>query len=152
MDKIRRIIEKIERCAAEEGLEVVDLDIKKSKTPFIEVTVDKKGSGISSEECGSLNRKIRAFLEELDVFPSGYTIDVCSPGLDRVIKSEREYRWAVGKDVIVSLHAPFEGQNVFSGKLMEVTPDGKIVLRQQRGEDLEFEKKDAANIKLGLKI
>ncbi len=147
-DKITTFEKAVERFSVEMGLEIVDLKIKKTRSPFIEVVVDKKDKSVTTGECAKLNSLVKGFLNEKKLFPLGYTLDVCSPGLDRVLKSDKEFKWAIGKKVLVNLHVPVNKRNVVSGRLKDLDPDGRLVLRQDQGEDLLLDKSDVAKVKL----
>ncbi|MGB9824769.1 MAG: ribosome maturation factor RimP [Candidatus Hydrothermia bacterium] len=68
----------------------------------LEIAVDKPG-GITLEECEKLSGEISLALDAEDFVPGPYILEVGSPGLDRVIKTQRELSWAKGKKVRIFL-------------------------------------------------
>ena len=95
----------IEEAAQERGWQVVDVAVRKGNTVRIEVTLDKEG-GITLDECSSFNREVASWIDSEGMFASGYAIDVNSPGLDREIKTDKEFGWARGKTVQVNTRQP----------------------------------------------
>ena len=90
----------------------------------LRVYVDKAG-GVGIGECERLSRELGDVLDAAAVIEGGYDLEVSSPGLDRQLKKEREYRWAVGKQVRCWLAGGAEVR----GRLKEVTPERLVLER-----------------------
>src|SRR5262249_56233153 len=88
----------------------------------VRVYVDKAG-GVGIGECERLSRELGDVLDAAAVIDGGYELEVSSPGLDRQLKKEREYRWAVGKQIRCWL----AGGTEVRGRLTEVTAE-RLVL------------------------
>lgn len=127
--------------------QLVDISTKGGTTFFMEVVLDKEG-GITLDECSDFNRRISSWIDEQKLFESGYTLDVCSPGLDRALKSNEEFSWAQGKDIKVTTHEPVNGQNVIIGKLVEVNDEKDIVIESEKGDRVNVERSNVAKAKL----
>src|SRR5262249_19797869 len=65
---------------------------------LLRLYVDKPG-GVGIADCERLSREIGDVLDAAAVIEGGYDLEVSSPGLDRQLRKEREYRWAVGRQV-----------------------------------------------------
>ena len=87
----------IEPLVAAEGLELFDLE---QAGPVLRVTVDRPG-GVSIDDITKTTRAISRALDEHDPISSGYTLEVSSPGLERVLRTPVHYAWAVGRTVAV---------------------------------------------------
>ena len=87
--------------AGKEGFQLVDIVSRGGNTAFFEIILDKEG-GISLDECSKFNSKVSTWIEEQDMFSGNFTLDVCSPGLDRLLKSDGDFEWAKGKKVKVN--------------------------------------------------
>ena len=96
---VRRAEALAERLAEEQGLELVAVEWKGR---VLRVFVDGEG-GVSVAECARLSRRLSAALDEEDFVPGPYTLEVSSPGLTRVLHTPREFRWARGKNVKVTM-------------------------------------------------
>jgi len=83
-----------------------------------------------------ISRDLSAALDVADVIPQHYNLEVSSPGLDRPLRSERDYQRAKGQLAKVRLVAPApDGQKVLRGRILEadsesvqVEVDGKPVI------------------------
>jgi ribosome maturation factor RimP len=105
------------------GLELVDLDWRGLRPRgVLRLYVDKPG-GVGVGDCERLSRELGDVLDAAAVIEGGYDLEVSSPGLDRPLKKDREYRWAIGKQVRCWLAGGAE----FRGRLTEVTP-ARLVL------------------------
>ena len=81
LDQVRAIVE---RVAASQGLEVVELELRGGgKSRMLRIFIDKP-DGVTHEDCANLSREIGTILDVEDAIPGGsYTLEVSSPGLDR---------------------------------------------------------------------
>jgi ribosome maturation factor RimP len=52
--------------------------------------------------------------------PAGYTLEVSSPGLDRPLKSEADYRRYQGRLARLSSYEPVEGRRHWTGRIVSV--------------------------------
>lgn len=140
----------IENEAKSTGYQVVDIISGRGAT-FIEVVLDKEG-GITLDECGYFNSKIISWLDDNKLFSGNCTIDVCSPGLDRELKSENEFKWAVNKQVEVKLCEPVNEKNVITGNLLEKDGSGTISIEEDSGKKVCIAEKNTIKVKLKVKI
>ena len=87
----------IEPLVAAQGLELFDLE---QAGPILRVTVDRQG-GVSIDDITKTTRAISRAFDEHDPIASAYTLEVSSPGLERVLRTPAHYAWAVGRTVAV---------------------------------------------------
>ena len=73
--------------------------------------------GIDIDDCSELSGKLEDILDERDLIPTSYMLEVSSPGLDRELKKERDFQREMGKSIDVSLFAPLDGEKVITGEL-----------------------------------
>ena len=106
------------------GVELVDVEYVKEKDRYLRVFIDKP-EGIGIEDCQSLSEKLEKLLDERDVIPEQYILEVSSPGLDRVLKKPRDFERERGKQVEVSLYEPLNGEKTLVGALAGF--DGKAL-------------------------
>ncbi len=97
MSRQRELIDLLEPVVEDEGLELVDLEYKKEgKRWVLRVFIDGP-DGISHNECVRVTRALEPVLEEKDPIPHQYVLEVSSPGLDRPLKTDRDFEKSVGK-------------------------------------------------------
>jgi ribosome maturation factor RimP len=135
---LEKIREAAERVARSEGLEVVDVEWKVGRDRFLRVYIDRpwpgpqqQGAegeaaespaavgGISHRECEAVSQQLSVILDVEDLVPGGarYTLEVSSPGLDRKLLRESDYRRFAGRLARITLIEPVEGQKFFEGRL-----------------------------------
>ena len=96
---------------------------------LIKLLVDKIG-GVNIHECARANRAIGEALEAANVFSEPYTLEVSSPGLDRPLKSPRDFERAIGEEVHVQLRQPLAVGAVslthVKGSVLAVQPEAVV--------------------------
>src|SRR5262249_45793937 len=101
------------------GLTLVDLDVAGGgRRSLVRVFVDKPG-GVTIDDCQRFSREIGDLLDVADLVPGSFDLEVSSPGLDRELKKDREFAWAVGRQVRAWSREPVDGQREFLGRLVE---------------------------------
>lgn len=134
----------LQPIADELGIEIVEVEFKQGKEPALTVYIDVEG-GVDLNTCEKFHRAIDPVLDEVDPsFGAPYTLNVSSPGLDRPLKTERDYQKAMGLRVEIKLFAPLQGKKLYEGVLK--THDENCVVIEEKGEELKFEKNKIAKI------
>lgn len=139
---VRMVQEVALRVTADRGFELVDVEIKRERDgQFVRLYVDKEG-GIGLEELEAVSHEVSAILDAEDPIKSAYTLEVSSPGLDRPLKDEKDFRRFVGRLAKISSYEPIEGRRHWTGRLLTVE-EGTVTVQ------LESEKGALARIPLG---
>ena len=134
----------LQPIADELGIEIVEVEFKQGKEPALTVYIDVEG-GVDLNTCEKFHRAIDPVLDEVDPsFGAPYTLNVSSPGLDRPLKTERDYQKAMGLRVEIKLFAPLQGKKLYEGVLK--AHDENCVVIEEKGEELKFEKNKIAKI------
>ena len=114
--KINEVVERILSGFLEkQGLALWNTEfVKEGKDWYLRVFIEpEEGSEkeyIGTEECETVSRYLSDRLDEEDPISQEYFLEVCSPGLDRPLIKEEDYRRFAGKKVDVSLYSAFEGK------------------------------------------
>jgi len=126
-ENIKELQTLVETLLQEEGVELVEMMLQRSSRGLtLRVLVDKD-EGITIDTCARLNRKIGEALEKEDCIKESYTLEVSSPGLDRVLKETRDFERAVGRTIkIWPLRKGAPGEP-FTGTLLTVDEQGIIM-------------------------
>ena len=124
--KIEERVEEIVRglLADVPELELVDVEYVRERDYYLRVYIDKAG-GIDIDDCQSLSERLEEILDREDFIPDAYILEVSSPGLDRVLRKPRDFERERGKQVDVTLYAPFDGKKQWTGTLAGC--DGKTL-------------------------
>ena len=148
-----RVEEIARRLTAGSELEVVDVEFVKEHEQYLRVFIDKE-SGIGIDDCQALSEKLDEELDREDCVPGAYILEVSSPGLDRVLRKDRDYVREAGKAVEISLYEPIDGEKTIVGKLVGLNEDGSQLLLE--GETPEtgrsIERKKIARVRLYIEI
>jgi len=81
----------------------------------LRILVDKPGGGISIGECAELNRQMSGLLDEKNVLQEKYILEVSSPGLDRELKTEKDFLRCLDKKVRFFLSELINGKLEWDG-------------------------------------
>ncbi len=113
------VIELIEPGLLAKGIELVDVEFRKEgKNWVLRVFIDKEG-GITLEDCQKISSLVGDLIEVEEVIEPTYTMEVSSPGLNRVLKKEKDFIRFSGKKIGVQCHAPLNGRKEFNGILKD---------------------------------
>ncbi|MFA6636657.1 MAG: hypothetical protein WCV56_06110 [Candidatus Omnitrophota bacterium] len=134
-------------AADKRGFTVLEVSFKGRSGLSVEITLDKPDGGITLEECSEFNRTVSSWLDKSDVSAKGFTVDVASPGLDRVLKTDADLSWAVGKRVKINVSPSEDGKHLYEGELRSFN-EGKAVICIRDGEDVAVDKKNIMKAQL----
>ncbi len=113
------VIELIEPGLLAKGIELVDVEFKKEgKNWVLRIFIDKEG-GVTLEDCQKISRLTGDLIEVEEIIEPAYTMEVSSPGLNRVLKKEKDFIRFSEKKIYVQCHAPLNGRKKFNGILKD---------------------------------
>jgi ribosome maturation factor RimP len=127
-----------ERVVAGRGFELVDVDVKRAPGgTVVRLVVDREG-GIGLDDLQSVSEEVSAVLDTEDPITSQYTLEVSSPGLDRPLHGEADYRRFLGRLARLSSYEPVGGRRQWTGRLLAVE-DGliRVRLESEGGKEAE---------------
>jgi ribosome maturation factor RimP len=113
----------LETTLAGLGYELVDLE-RSGKGLFLRVFIDKPG-GIDVDDCAAVSHHLTRLLAVESI--NYERLEVSSPGLDRLLKNERDFVRFTGQKARIKLRIPVDGQRNFVGVLREAGA-GKVQL------------------------
>ncbi len=111
----------------QEGGELVDLQWRQEGRQWVLRLFLDKPNGITLDDCAYFSDRVGATLDDGDKIAKSYVLEVSSPGLDRVIKKDKDFERFAGKPVKLRLKLPENGQRKFSGVLQGLK-DGRILV------------------------
>jgi len=122
-NRVEEAVEKIaEEILANTDYELVDVEYVKERDWFLRVYIDKEG-GIGLDDCQEVSGRLDEKLEELNIINDRYILEVSSPGLDRALKKEKDFKREMGKLVDITLYKAIDGEKMITGKLTGYTKD-----------------------------
>jgi ribosome maturation factor RimP len=127
-----RLIALIEPLLARLGYELVELEYSAGRAhALLRVFLDRESAGVTLDDCALVSREISALLDVEDPIPSAFTLEVSSPGFDRVLRTQAHFGRFVGSRVFIELKEPRAGRRRYTGKLLTVD-DAGIALEVDR--------------------
>ena len=136
LEQIRAIAERVARS---HGLEVWDIVSRRETTgQIVRVFIDRPGpaataeESVSIEDCEQVSREIGTILDVEDPLPIAYTLEVSSPGLDRPLRDEQDYRRFAGRLAKIVVSKAVDNQTAFEGRLRGVE-DRTVLLEGPKG-------------------
>jgi ribosome maturation factor RimP len=156
-----RLIALIEPLLGRLGYELVDLEYSAGRTnatvrlfidkvsssvapPAAPVTVDLDAGdeptegGIGLDDCERVSREVSALLDVEDPIPMSYTLEVSSPGFDRVLRTQAHFGRFLGSRILVELKAPRDGRRRYTGTLLSVDEVGFALEVDKQKVDVPF--------------
>ena len=85
---------------------------------MLRITIDR-AAGVTVGDCEMFSNELSVALD-VEQFLEGrpYTLEVSSPGIDRPLKTERDFKRAIGRFVILQMAPAFEGKKTMRGKVI----------------------------------
>ena len=139
---LRAEIEKLAITVVEpQGLDLVELTCwYAGRNLMVRILVDKFGGGITVGECAQLNRQICMMLDEKDLIQERYILEVSSPGIDRPLKTKKDFSRCLKSDVRFFLHEPLSGKLEFLGVVLNVKDESVEIVTENGVVEIAFAK------------
>ena len=147
----RKITELAVSVATQYAFEIVDVEFGgSSRKLLIRIFIDKE-NGVTLDDCGRFSRAVSALLDVEDPVPMAYVLEVSSPGLDRPLKSLKDFQRSIGKLVRIITKTRIDEQNVFTGRLTRVEGENIILSFDDKEIDVPFDQISKARLEIELK-
>jgi ribosome maturation factor RimP len=123
-----RLIAQFEPVMAAIGYELVDVEFVPGQGGgTLRIYIDAP-SGIDVDDCAEVSHVLSELLDANDPFPGAYSLEVSSPGLDRILRTPEHFTQFVDHRVKVELRVARDGRKRYTG-----------MLRRADGESIELE-------------
>jgi len=145
-DTLNIIEEKTRQTIEPLGFDLIELKYMQSSGNItLRFLIDRIEGGINLDECCDLSKKIGQFIEENNIISSRYTLEVSSPGMDRLLREPKDFRRAADKDIHIFLKNEHKGKVEMEGKLIKSSNEGiTIVFKDGAQEYIPFLEIDRA--------
>lgn len=144
---LERVWEIAAPLAAGQGLEVLDIEFRREGGRggrVLRLYLDKEG-GPSVDDLARVSRQLSDLLDVEEGMEGPYTLEVSSPGINRVLKKPEHFQRFVGKRVRVRTREALQGRKSFLGLLKEVRDSGIVVAQEGTEFYLPLEAIEKAN-------
>jgi ribosome maturation factor RimP len=129
MEIVDRVREILEIYLKEHGIELIDIIFRREGAGLVLRVVADTADGITVSECTGINKFLSEVLDREDVIQDRYTLEVSSPGLDRPIKTDRDFERSMGKELEFTTFEAIDGRKTHEGVLIGMDKDNVVLER-----------------------
>ena len=128
------------------GCELWDVEyVREGSEYFLRLYLDKEG-GVDINDCEAISRAMDPILDEADPISGSYHFEVCSAGLERVLKRPGDFERFLGENITVKLYRPRNGLKEIPCVLRGYD-NGRLTVEAGK-EEITFEKSEVALVRL----
>ena len=132
--------------AQEQGCTLWDVEyVREAGQWYLRLYLDKDG-GVDINDCEAISRAVDPILDEKDPIPGSYHFEVCSAGLERVLKRPSDFQKYLGSPITVKLYRPRNGMKEIPC-VLRAYEDGRLTVEAGK-ETVTFEKSEVALVRL----
>ncbi len=133
------------------GFELVDLELAQSgRSGVLRIFIDRAppaDAGVTVDDCAAVSHAVSEVLEIEDPIKGNYTLEVSSPGFDRILRKRAHFERFLGERIFAELKLPLEGRRRFVGMLKSIGSDSILVEVDGRPYELPFERIQKARLR-----
>lgn len=144
----KRIEEIAKRVCADNGLELVHVDVAGAQKPTVRITIDKP-EGVTHVDCANVSRQVEAVLDAEDFIHAAYVLEVSSPGLERELYKLADFEKFSGELAKMKTREAVNGQRNFRGRIIGVENENILFEDKTNGRvSVPFDIIKKANIEI----
>ena len=133
------------------GYELVDIEFAQAgRGGVLRIFIDKaqdSGLGITVDDCASVSHAVSQVLESQDPIKGHYTLEVSSPGFDRILRTRAHFERFVGERIFAELKLPIDGRRRYVGELKSVLGETIVVEVDGKAHSLPLERIQKARLR-----
>ncbi|MCA9527583.1 MAG: ribosome maturation factor RimP [Myxococcales bacterium] len=100
------------------GLSLVGVELAQEGTRIVLWVYIDGPEGVTIDDCARVSPELSAALDVDDPIPTAYDLRVSSPGLDRPLMSDADFRRFIGREAQIQLSSPIGGRRRFTGVIL----------------------------------
>ncbi|MCM8761580.1 MAG: ribosome maturation factor RimP [Candidatus Omnitrophica bacterium] len=127
MDIVEKVKELVSGYLSANEIELVDITYRREQPGMVLRLLVDTSSGIKLSECESLNNYLSELLDREDIIQEHYVLEVSSPGLDRPIKTDRDFERSIGKMLELTTYEAIDGRKTHEGLLIGMNRDEIVI-------------------------
>jgi len=124
----------VEPVLVDMGYELVEVEYMKEFGDYFLKIFIYNDTGVGVDDCEIIARKVSEILDEKDLIPGAYYLEVSSPGLDRPISTNDDLRRNLNKDIEVRLYKAIDNIKNFEGKLIDYNEEDIKIVEEDETE------------------
>jgi len=142
-ERIKETVDRVKKLLLpileEGGFELVDVEFVREPVGWVlRIYADRPEGGITISDCQWISERIGTLLDVEDPIPHAYNLEVSSPGLDRPLKTQRDFEKHAGIVVKIKTHEPVDNQRNFKGEVVSTSEKGVTIHDVSRNANVEI--------------
>ncbi len=147
-DLIPSLWSMVEPVLGPEGIELVDIEFKLERGRWVLRLYVDTPQGVTLDDCELVSRQVGALLDIKDPIEHRYVLEVSSPGINRVLRKEEDFRLFAGSPVRIRTRRKLTGRRNFQG-ILKGMDDSAIILEVDGARvEIDPENVEKANLDL----
>lgn len=138
----------IEPILEPEGIELVEVEFKPEAGRWVLRLYIDTVRGVNLDDCELVSRQVSALLDMKDPIEQAYTLEVSSPGINRVLRREKDFQSYAGHPVRIRTRRKISGRRNFQGTLKGI--ENSMVILDVQGERVDIDTDDIEKARLDL--
>ena len=113
------------------GYELVDIEFaRQGRGGVLRIFIDRRAGdapGVTVDDCAGVSHVVSQVLDLEDPIKGHYTLEVSSPGFDRILRKREHFERFIGERIFAELKLPINGRRRFAGVLKSIADDSIVV-------------------------
>lgn len=135
-----KIFDIVEPTVTALGYELYEVEYQKEFDNWVLTLYIDHPDGVSLDDCELVSNAVDPVLDAADPIEQAYYLSVSSLGIDRPLKTDKDYKRNIGKVMGVKLYAPLNGKKEFSGTLTAFDEETYTIELKSGSETIERKK------------
>ena len=134
------------------GFDVVDIEFAQAgRGGVLRIFIDRRahdsGPGITVDDCAIVSHAVSQVLESQDPIKGHYTLEVSSPGFDRILRTRAHFERFIGERIFAELKLPMDGRRRYVGELKSIAGDTIVVEVDGKAHSLPIDRIQKARLR-----
>jgi len=134
------------------GFDVVDIEFaREGRGGVLRIFIDRRaqdsGLGITVDDCANVSHAVSQVLESQDPIKGHYTLEVSSPGFDRILRTRAHFERFIGERIFAELKLPMDGRRRYVGELKSIAGDTIVVEVDGKAHSLPIDRIQKARLR-----
>jgi ribosome maturation factor RimP len=134
------------------GYELVDIEFaREGRGGVLRIFIDRPAEDsvgtVTVDDCARVSHAVSEVLEVNDPIKGHYTLEVSSPGFDRILRTRAHFERFTGERIFAELKLPMDGRRRFAGVLKSVSGDTIVVEVDGRAYSLPLDRIQKARLR-----
>ena len=135
-----KIFDIVEPTVTALGYELYEVEYQKEFDNWVLTLYIDHPDDVSLDDCELVSNAVDPVLDAADPIEQAYYLSVSSLGIDRPLKTDKDYKRNIGKVMDVKLYAPLNGKKEFSGTLTAFDEETYTIELKSGSETIERKK------------